>query len=162
MIHQITSETVCHSLSFNSFTACLRCLLSRIIELNAISSWLIVFRKLACFPASYLIFAASYRKRKEKVKLIANSVDSIPWMRSKSVLILAAIQLCTDGNHQALRSDHRVIFFSMLKSIRTFMHWIIHQVISGIKNNGNILYNVSKGVSKTSTLSFQCSIENSK
>jgi hypothetical protein len=39
------------------------------------------------------MFAASYQKRNEKQKLIANSADSIQKSRNISVVILAAIQL---------------------------------------------------------------------
>ena len=81
----------------------------------------IFLRNLACCPASYLIFAASYQKRNEKQNANANAVELIQCSNNMTVVILAAMPLCTDGNHHALRSEVKLSLFAATRSMITFI-----------------------------------------
>lgn len=102
------------------------------------SSSPIFFKNFACCPASYLTFAASYQKRKEKQNAKANAVESIPCSNNITVVMLAAIPLCTEGNHHALRSAVRCNLFAATRSIITFMIWIIIHTAIGTRNFGTM------------------------
>lgn len=99
---QITSQMVCHSLSFSTSIAFGDC-----VSINSFSSFCIWFSDVACCQAWYLRLAASYQKRKEKVNAIANSIESSPAYISTTVHILEAIPAWTDGNHPDDHSDDR-------------------------------------------------------
>lgn len=100
----ITSVTVCQSLSLSNMPRSRSCSW-KINALSSLSSWVIWLRKVACWPASYLTLAASYQNKNENEKAMANSADSRPYKSSMRVVILAAIPLCTDGNHHADQID---------------------------------------------------------
>gem|GEM_PF-2725986 len=109
---QTTSIKVCPSLSFKS-GVCMP------ISNMPHSSSPIFFKNFACCPASYLTFAASYRNRNEKQKARANAVESIPCSNHMTVVMLAAIPLCTEGNHHALRRELHCSLFAAMRSIIT-------------------------------------------
>ncbi len=134
MIPPITSKNVCHNLSFNM------CIFPSKSKTPSSSS-LILLRKLACCPASYLTFAASYQNKNEKVNDKANREESYPYSMSIRVVILAEIPLCTDGNHPPLQSALNHNSPCVAKSITTLMHWIIHPTRRGITKSGTICWN---------------------
>lgn len=103
IIHQTTSNHVCHNLSFKKVIFDHR--------FNVLSnSSFILLRNVACCHASNLTFAASYQNKNQNTNEIANSAELIQYSISIIVAILAAIQLCTEGNHHADHSDAKVNF----------------------------------------------------
>jgi hypothetical protein len=92
---------------------------------------------MACWPASYLTFAASYRNRNEKQKASANSGESYPYCRYIRVVMLAAMPLCTDGNPHALRRAFQPRLLPEVKrSMINLINCMTPQVISGIRKSG--------------------------
>lgn len=130
-IHHTTSINVWPSLSLSTEVLCP---MSKIHH----SSSPIFLRNFACWPASYLIFAASYQKRNEKQNANANAVELIQCSKSMTVVILAAIPLWTEGNHHALRKEAILSFFAATRSMITLIIWMRHQTAIGKRNFGII------------------------
>ncbi len=126
-----TSKKVCHNLSFSMWI-----LPSK--SKTPSSSSLILFRKLACCPASYLTFAASYQNKNEKVNDKANRAESYPYSINISVVMLAEIPLCTDGKPPPLHNALNHKSPCVARSITTLIHWIIHPMSKGIRKSGTI------------------------
>lgn len=126
-----TSIKVCHNLSFKRGV---------LIHMSSIphSSSPIFFKNFACCPASYLTFAASYRNKKEKQKARAKAVESIPCSNHMTVVILAAIPLCTEGNPPALRNALRWSFFAAIRSMTSLTTCMMHHTAIGTRNFGTM------------------------
>lgn len=77
---------------------------------NDLSSSFISLIYCACFPASYLTFAASYQNKKANVKQMAKYILSNQYSSHTSVAILDEIPLCTDGNHPDFRKLEKLNF----------------------------------------------------
>jgi hypothetical protein len=93
-------------------------------------------RYLACIPAWYLTFIASYQKRNDMPNASANSGPHRPVLMPITTQILLEMPLCTDGNQPALHSESILTLFSILKSITILKIWIILPTMRGTRNKG--------------------------
>ena len=128
-IHPTTSINVCHNISLRNWK------FWPILRRSCISS-LISLRYLACIPAWYLTFIASYQNRNDTPNVSANSGHPRHVLIPITTQILLEIPLWTDGNPPALHNESRRMLFSTLKSITILKIWIILPTMRGIRNNG--------------------------
>lgn len=128
-IPPITSTKVCPSLSLRNWR--FWPILRRSCRFSLIS-----LRYLACIPAWYLTFIASYQNKNDIPNASANNGPPQPVLIPITTQILLEIPLCTDGNPPALQNELRLILFSIAKSISTLKTWMMPHTIMGTRNNG--------------------------